>query len=186
MPSQNFMAPPARQTQKQSYGHSITMQQLGQEEIAEQASILASRNAFLDASGIGIKGDAHNWGTGAIEYYEVNQWRVICTSCHKVLNTKSTSYLCYFCTNSILCKECHGADQGSATGLRTPCPAGHCHIETPVKGWKGVRQNSFVFESGKLEFKVWLDKLQIRWEDAWKRFWAESNGRIERPNEQIT
>jgi hypothetical protein len=176
--------PPLPSPRKQSQDHFITEQQPGRQGTTEQTSILASRYAFLDAGGTGIYGGPHNPETGGMENYDVNhQWRVTCTSCQKVLNPKSASYLCYFCTNSILCKECHGADEGSVAGLRTPCPAGHCHIETPVKGWRGVRNDVLVFEFGKLGFKVWLDSLKMRWEDAWKRFWAESDGRDERTNE---
>lgn len=43
-------------------------------------------------------------------------------------------------------------------GLRTPCPVGHFHIEIPVRGWKGVRENALVFEFGTLLSKIgWID-----------------------------
>jgi hypothetical protein len=134
---------------------------------------LASRRALLDAGGTETS-HGPSPEAGGMEKYDVNhQWRMACTSCRKALSPRSTSYLCYFCTNSILCEECHGADEGSVVGLQTPCPAGHCHIETPVKGWKGVRDEVLVFDFGQIGFNVWLEGLKMKWEDGWKHFWAE-------------
>jgi hypothetical protein len=148
-------------------------QQPGWQQTAEQTSILASRRALLDAGGTETS-HGPSPEAGGMEKYDVNhQWRMACTSCRKALSPRSTSYLCYFCTNSILCEECHGADEGSVVGLQTPCPAGHCHIETPVKGWKGVRDEVLVFDFGQIGFNVWLEGLKMKWEDGWKHFWAE-------------
>ncbi|KAK0736493.1 hypothetical protein B0T21DRAFT_451239 [Apiosordaria backusii] len=54
------------------------------------------------------------------------------------------------------------------------CPWGHMLIESPVKGWKGVRKDGVLEYDGKeMQFGEWLEGLKGRWERAWWRYWRE-------------
>ncbi|KAK4172839.1 hypothetical protein QBC36DRAFT_293979 [Triangularia setosa] len=54
------------------------------------------------------------------------------------------------------------------------CPWGHMLIESPVKGWKGVRKDGVLEYAGEeIQFGDWLEGLKGKWERAWWRYWRE-------------
>ncbi|KAK4667636.1 hypothetical protein QC763_311050 [Podospora pseudopauciseta] len=54
------------------------------------------------------------------------------------------------------------------------CPWGHMLVESPVKGWKGVRKDGVLEYGGEeIKFSDWLEGLKGRWERAWWRYWRE-------------
>lgn len=56
------------------------------------------------------------------------------------------------------------------------CPWGHELIESPVKGWKGVKDGVVMYGAKQVKFGDWLNELRGgrgRWEKSWGRYWRE-------------
>ncbi|KAK0667109.1 hypothetical protein QBC41DRAFT_396596 [Cercophora samala] len=125
-----------------------------------------------------------------------------CAMCNNVLTDFSQGkvYTCVYCTNVDLCEECYRVRENhySTTGIPENddvvsvvdskavvpakpvndyvevCPWGHMLVESPAKGWKGVRKDGVLeFEGQEIKFGEWLEGLRGRWERAWWRYWRE-------------
>jgi len=87
-------------------------------------------------------------------------------------------YQCVFCTESILCSDCHtirlNYNEKGGPGEREAdfCCANGQYLVGPVTGWQGVR-DSTIFMDGEepIKFKIFLDNVQHKWKDEWEKFW---------------
>ncbi|KAK4456706.1 hypothetical protein QBC42DRAFT_214335 [Cladorrhinum samala] len=115
-------------------------------------------------------------------------------------------YTCVYCTHVDLCEECYllrrrkytragegdNHDHHDAGGMESwktlrdnklddgsyveVCPWGHELIESPVKGWKGVKDGVVMYDGKKVKFGDWLSELRGgrgRWAKAWGWYWRE-------------
>ncbi|KAK1830908.1 hypothetical protein QBC39DRAFT_101008 [Podospora conica] len=112
-------------------------------------------------------------------------------------------YMCSYCTGTFLCDTCYGemsAGLGETQRIDTwptedgpeerrphtvrvrrgkySCLAEHTHIQMPADKWKGVRKGKMYFEGPgggeeARDISLWLGELRGRWDQAWKRYWAD-------------
>ncbi|XXG97541.1 hypothetical protein Hte_003846 [Hypoxylon texense] len=93
-------------------------------------------------------------------------------SCGRVIGPNiKTAYLCYYCTNTTLCKECYRSRGGSQHEWRVRCPAYHRHIEFPFLKVKEATEEDRVLSKEEVaELRVWLERLRGKWNKAWIEF----------------
>ncbi|KAK4184463.1 hypothetical protein QBC35DRAFT_51377 [Podospora australis] len=113
-----------------------------------------------------------------------NQTILECALCNKTLKdfTEGNIYTCVYCTNVDLCEECYhlreayhiNTSEKKMDDYVEVCPWGHTLIESPMKGWKGVRADGVMeYDGEEILFSDWLDGLRGRWERSWDRYWRE-------------
>jgi tetratricopeptide (TPR) repeat protein len=88
-------------------------------------------------------------------------------------NQMNALYLCYHCTNTVLCSSCYEERKK----LFVPCSVEHKHIQAPAENWQGVREGRLVFQTDKpgshILFTDWMKKLKKKWEEAWMKYWGD-------------
>ncbi|KAM3072152.1 hypothetical protein ACMFMG_008609 [Clarireedia jacksonii] len=108
--------------------------------------------------------------------------------CSVILNKENLSgkkaFLCYYCTNTILCGSCH-TEWRNRKQEQGPHPWGivcesfHQHVEAPAKSWLKPESKLFGKELPQEEryrnLKNWLDDLKKEWEKQWKLFMQTRN-----------
>jgi tetratricopeptide (TPR) repeat protein len=92
------------------------------------------------------------------------------------------AFLCYYCTNTILCGSCHKSWEKWKGGpgqraLGVGCESFHRHVEAPAKIWT-KHQSAFFGKDPKKNLenlKEWLEDLERKWEEQWIIFMKTRN-----------
>ena len=113
---------------------------------------------------------------------DLTERSVCCTGCDVYFSgwtSDNPIYLCYYCTEIILCQKCFDLRAERIAGTpgedwRVLCPEGHKHIRMPVEGWNGMKNGVFKIEEQEVSFQDWLVELkEKKWPETWEKFWSD-------------